>query len=210
MPRLYDISRTIAPATAVWPGDTPYSLEHILRLSEGASVNLTTLALSAHTGTHCDAPYHYVDGEAPPAELGLEPYIGPTHVVTIERQHGGITPADLPNPSLASVQRLLIHTWVSDLPDDQFPEDFPYPTLELIDWLADRGGVLFGVDMHSVDRFGSKDLECHHRLYERGLVNLETLKLSGVPDGEYELIALPLKLAGACGSPLRAVLRELS
>lgn len=209
MLNIYDISRTVTPSLAVWPGDTPFSFAHQLRLKEGASVNLTTLTLSAHTGTHADAPYHTTDLGEHPAEMPLEKYIGPAHAVTIARQHGGIVPEDFARHDLSGMQRLLIHTWVSHWPDDRWPEDFPYPTLELVDWLAENGVTLLGVDMPSVDRFDSKDLECHHRLLEHGIVNLETLTLAGVPDGVYELIALPLKLAGVCGSPLRAILRDL-
>ena len=210
MSLLYDISRTITPSLAVWPGDAPFSFEHALRTSDGASVNLTTLTLSAHTGSHADAPYHVAGDGAHPADLPLDPYLGPAHLVTITRQHGGIVPADFAGHDLAGVERLLIHTWVSDLPDEQWPDDFPYPTVELIDWLAAQGGVLLGLDCPSVDRFDSQDLPCHHRLYQYGMVNLETLRFAGVPDGRYELIALPLKLGGVCGSPVRAVLRSLA
>jgi arylformamidase len=208
MPELYDISRTISPTLAVWPGDHPFSFEHVLRIADGASVNLTTLTLSAHTGSHADAPYHYNDRGAHPADVPLEKYIGPAMVVTIQRQHGGIVPADFVDCEFTHLERLLIHTWVSDLPDDVWPDDFPYPTLELVDWLADRGVVLLGLDGPSVDRFDSKELPCHHRLAERGIAVLETLNLNGVPDGLYELVALPLKIAGICGSPVRAVLRK--
>ncbi|HLY27921.1 MAG TPA: cyclase family protein [Aggregatilineales bacterium] len=207
MPQLYDISRTIAPELAVWPGDTPFSLQHVMRLSEGKSVNLTTLTLSAHTGTHADAPYHYTDDGAHPDTLPLEAYIGPAHVATITRQQGGIVPADFGRRDLGGMQRLLIHTWLSDQGDSQWRDDFPYPTPELVEWLAKAGVVLLGVDMPSVDRADDEKLICHHLLYERGIVNLENLLLRDVPDGSYELIALPLKIAGACGSPLRAVLR---
>src|SRR5690242_15611341 len=100
MTALIDISRTVSTGTHVWPGDTPFTFEHNLRLSEGASVNLTTLHLSAHTGTHADAPYHYDDRGAHPAEVPLDRYIGPAHVVTIDRQHGGITPDDLAGKDL--------------------------------------------------------------------------------------------------------------
>lgn len=209
MTQLYDISRTIAPTLAVWPGDEPFSFTQVLHKISGDSVNLTTLTLSAHTGSHADAPYHYDDSGAHPAELPLEKYIGAAHVVTLARQHGGIVPADFDQHHLDGMERLLIHTWVSDLPDDQWAEDFPYPTVELIDWLANRGVVLLGVDMPSVDNFDSTTLDCHHRLKQHGIVNLETLCLKGVPDGVYELIALPLKIAGVCGSPVRAILRSL-
>lgn len=207
---IYDISRTVAPTLAVWPGDTPFSYQLMLDKRAGASVNLTTLTLSAHTGSHADAPYHYLEAGPHPAELPLEKYIGPAQVVTISRRSGGIIPADLSViTDGTTIQRLLIHTWCSDLADHEWPDNFPYPTVELIDWLADHGGVLFGVDMPSVDRFDSTDLPCHHRLYERGIVNLETLRLNNVPDGQYELVSLPLKLAGVCGSPVRAILRSL-
>jgi arylformamidase len=207
---IYDITRTIAPLLKVWPGDTPFSFDHTLKLAGGASVNLTTLHLSAHTGTHMDAPYHYQDGAEHPADLPLEPYIGPAHVVSIAREHGGIVPADFAGKDLMGVERLLIHTWVSSSPDSDWPQDFPYPTVELIDWLGGLGVVLFGVDMPSVDAVDSKTLECHHRLYDHHILNLESLMLRDVPDGIYELIALPLKFAGVCGSPLRAILRPLS
>ncbi|NDJ35505.1 MAG: arylformamidase [Chloroflexi bacterium] len=206
---IYDITRRIQPKLAVWPGDTPFSFEHVTRKSEGSAINLTTLTLSAHTGTHADAPYHYADDGAHPADLPLEKYIGPAHVATIERREGGIVPADFEGHDLSGLQRLLIHTWVSEGPDEVWPENFPYPTVALIDWLAEQGAVLLGVDMPSVDDFTSKTLECHHRLRQHGIVNLETLKFAGVPDGRYELIALPLKLDGVCGSPVRAILRAI-
>jgi len=105
------------------------------------------------------------------------------------------------------VERLLIHTWVSDLDDNQWPEDFPYPGVELIDWRADQGAVLLGMDSPSVDDFNSQDLPGHNRLRDRGIVHLELLQLRDVPDGTYELVALPLKLWGVCGSPVRTILR---
>jgi arylformamidase len=107
------------------------------------------------------------------------------------------------------VQRLLIHTWVSDLPDTQWPEDFPYPSVEVIDWLAGWGVVLLGVDGPSMDTLDSKDLPGHHALLRHGMVNLESLMLRNVPDGVYELIALPLKIDGVCASPVRAILRTV-
>lgn len=204
---IYDISRTIAPDTAVWPGDQPFSFGMIMRLSDGDSVNLTRLNISPHTGTHADAGWHTSNEGLHPDQLPLEKYMGPAQVVTIERKHGGIVPEDVAHAVTEPLERLLVHTWISDNPDNVFVEDFPYPTVELIDWLADQGTVLLGLDSPSVDAFESKDLPGHHRLRERGMVHLEILNLAGVPDGKYELIALPLKIAGVCGSPVRAVLR---
>ncbi len=206
MGHIYDISRTIRPGLAVWPGDTPFSAQQVLDRRAGDSVNLFTLILSAHTGTHADAPFHYDKAGAHPAALPLDPYIGPAVVISLARQHGGIVPGDFLGHDLKGVERLLIHTWVSEQPGETWPDDFPYPTPELVDWLAAQGVILLGVDMPSVDRFDSHNLECHHRLYANKIANLESLCLSGVPDGFYELIALPLKLDGVCGSPVRAIL----
>jgi arylformamidase len=108
---------------------------------------------------------------------------------------------------LTGAQRVLIRTWVSDLSDEEWPDNYPYPTPELVDHLAAYGVILLGVDMPSVDRFGDPSLVCHHRLYANNIAILERLNLSGVSDGDYELIALPLKLASVCGSPVRAILR---
>jgi arylformamidase len=151
-----------------------------------------------------------MDGDLHPADVPLDNYLGPAHVVTIMRQHGGIVPSDFEGRDLSGMTRLLIHTWVSDLPDGAWPENFPYPTVELADWLAALGVVLLGLDGPSMDAFESKDLPCHHRLREHRIMSLETLRFAGVPDGIYELIALPLRIAGVCGSPVRAVLRPLN
>lgn len=206
---LYDISRTISPSLAVWPGDAPFSFELAASLERGDTVNLTTLTLSAHTGTHADAPWHFAADGAHPADLPPERYIGLAHVVTVARERGGIGLADLAGHTLDGLQRLLIHTWVSDLPDEAWPEDFPYPALELIDWLGERGAALLGVDAPSVDAFDDAALPGHHRLRAHGIAHLESLCLRGVPDGVYELIALPLRIAGVCGSPVRAILRTV-
>lgn len=207
MPQLYDISRTITPDLAVWPGDSPFSAAHVLDRRAGHNVNLFTLTMSAHTGSHADAPFHYDNAGQHPAQAALWKYVGPARLVTVERRQGGILPADLPITDLDGTPRLLIRTWASDLPDEEWPEDFPHPTVALVDWLAAQGGVLLGLDAPSVDAFDSAELPVHHRLLYHQIVNLESLLLRGMPDGVYELIALPLKIDGVCGSPVRAILR---
>ncbi len=204
---IYDITRTISAQLAVWPGDNAYSAAHVLRLSEGASVNLTTLTLSAHTGSHADAYYHYERDGAHPAQMPLDAYLGRAQVVTVTRRAGALLPEDFGSVDLTGAERLLIHSHVSDLDDQSWPEEFPHLSVTLIEWLAGLGVRLVGLDSPSVDAFDSQDLPCHHALRRHGMVNLETLYLRGVPDGVYELFALPLKLDGACGSPVRAVLR---
>ncbi|MCC6616691.1 MAG: cyclase family protein [Anaerolineae bacterium] len=207
---LYDITRTVTPHLAVWPGDASFKAPLDWSIAAGAPVNLTTLTLSPHTGAHADAYYHYeLDGDHP-ATMPLEAYLGPARVVTVTKSDGPLLPADFPPGALTHVERLLIHSHVSDLPDEQFAQPFPYLSEELIAFLAGQGTRLIGLDSPSVDAFDSKDLPCHHALKRHRIVNLECLYLRGVPDGDYELIALPLKLDVACGSPVRAVLRTLN
>lgn len=205
----YDISRTITPTTAVWPGDTAYSAKPLVKMGGGASINLTTLTFSPHTGAHADAYYHYTPTGEFAAAMPLAPYIGPARVVTVSRRDGALLTTDFAHVSMVGVERLLIHSHVSDLPDDVWPEEFPYLSIELIEWLASLGVKLIGLDSPSVDAFTSKDLPCHHALPLYRMANLELLNLRGVPDGDYELIALPLKLDLACASPVRAILRSL-
>jgi len=209
MTQLYDISRLISSRLSLWPGDASFEVEQILDLKKGDLVNLTNVCMGPHTGSHTDAPWHTEPEGGDIASVSLASYIGPAHVVTVDTQHGPITPAAFAGYDLAGAERLLIHTWNSELPDDEWPEYFPYPTPELADWLAGLGVILLGVDMPSVDGFDSTDLACHHRLNHHGINIIERLVLKDVPDGIYELIALPLKFEGLCGSPVRAVLRSL-
>lgn len=204
---LYDITRTVSARTAVWPGDSSYAVAPVYQLAEGASVNLTTITMSPHTGTHADAYFHYERDGAHPVAMPLAAYLGPARVVTVAKRDGALTPDDFAHLSFDGLERLLVHSHVSDLADDQWPAEFPYLSVDLIAWLASKGVVLIGLDSPSVDAFESTDLPCHHALRAYGLVNLECLCLRGVPDGDYELTALPLKLESACGSPVRAVLR---
>ncbi len=206
---IYDITRTVTSQTPVWPGDHPYTVETILRIEDGASVNLTTLTLSPHTGSHADAAFHTERDGVHPAGENLDAYMGIARVITVSKWDGALLPTDFSEGALDGVQRLLIHSQVSEMPGDQWPDEFPYLSIELIQRLAGQGGRLVGLDSPSVDAFDSKALPCHHALRRLGMVNLENLCLVGVPDGDYELIALPLKLDLTCASPVRAVLRTL-
>ncbi len=206
---LYDITRTVSAKTAVFPGDTPFSAQLHWKLSEGAPVNLTTITTTPHVGTHADAYYHYEADGAHPAQMPLEAYIGRARVVTVGKRTGELTVSDFPYAALNGIERLLIHSWVSDVPDDQWVNDIPYVGVKLLETLAQRGVVLVGVDVSSMDSIESASLPSHHALKRLNMVNLENLMLRGVPDGDYELVALPLKLDTVCGSPVRAILRSL-
>lgn len=206
---IYDVTRMISPTTHVWEGDTPYSVTPVMQLSAGDSVNLMTVTLSPHVGSHADAYYHYeADGETP-AHMPLEAYIGRARLVTVSKREGLLVPEDFDHVDLRGGERLLIHSYVSDLEDTEWPLVIPALSVGLIAWLAGMGYRLIGTDAPSVDPFDSKTLDAHHALRRYGLVNIEHLRFAGVPDGDYELIALPLRLDFACASPVRAILRPL-
>lgn len=204
---LYDISRTVSPRSAVWPGDAPPRFTPQWQIALGQSVNLFTLSFSPHTGSHADAWYHYEAAGAHPAGMPLDAYVGPARVLSVTRRSGPLTEDDFPAGALDGVERLLVHSHVSDLADGVWPAEFPWISPALIARLAGTGCRLIGLDSPSFDALDSGDLPGHHALYQHRLVNLECLMLRGVPDGDYELIALPLKLDEVCGSPVRAVLR---
>jgi arylformamidase len=204
-----DISRTLSPEIAVWPGDTPFSITANLSLADGASVNLTTLTLSAHTGSHVDAPYHFRQEGEPLDALSLEPFWGLAQVVTVSQREGSLLPGAFAEYDLSRAPRLLVRSRCSDMDPRQFPAAFVHPSPELAAFLGDQGVILYGTDAPSMDAENSKTLAGHHALAEAGIAILEGLDLSRAEDGLYELVALPLKIAGGDGSPVRAALRPL-
>jgi arylformamidase len=201
---LYDISPLLSSRLAVWPGDTPPSREVLLDLSRGDNITLSSLHATVHLGAHADAPSHYGPGPAI-HERPLETYIGPCQVMRLAVPRATrITSQMLPAPVQAP--RLLLAT--GSYPDpEHFNTDFSALSVELVDHLHERGVLLVGIDTPSVDLFDSKDLPAHRAFLRHDLAILEGLVLAGVPQGLYELIALPLRLEGFDASPLRAVLR---
>lgn len=206
---IIDISRSLQAGMAVWPGDSPFHLETILDRRQGDSVNLTTLTLSAHTGSHADAPRHFTDDGLTMDAVDLRPYWGPARLVTISKAAGPLLPADFAATDLRGAERLLVRTPLQGLPFDQFPDDLPYPSPELADFLGELGVLLYGTDTPSMDAIDSHDLPGHKALLGNGIAILEGLDLSGAVDGRYQLVALPLKIVGGDGSPVRAALRPL-
>lgn len=211
-PTLYDLSPTISPALAVWPGDAPFSVEQAASLAAGDGANVSTLRGTCHLGSHADAPWHTEADGATIDRLPLATFLGPCRVVEappvpllmpghLELPAAtGDGPADEP-------PRLLVKT--GSAPDaERFPERYTALSPELAAALAERY-LLVGVDTPSVDPPASEALPAHHALAGAGVAILEWLRLAPVPPGRYELIALPLKLAGFDASPVRAVLRGL-
>lgn len=207
---IIDISRTLQPGMAVWPGDPPFAREAVASRAAGDIVNLTRLVMSAHTGAHIDAPHHFADAAATVEQLDLGCYWGPAQVVTVTKRSGPLFPADFAHVDLAAAPRLLVHSPASELDPTQFPDHYVYPSPELAAVLAANGVILFGADAPSVDAVDSADLAGHHALLAAGVAILEGLDLRYAADGLYELVALPLKIAGGDGSPVRAALRPLN
>jgi len=204
---LHDITPRITAALAVWPGDTPPTREVLLDLRRGDVVTLSTLRATVHLGAHADAPSHYDPGGESIETRPLELYVGPCRVVRVAAERGTrIRPSALPG-DLRS-ERVLLATGTHPCPE-RFDPGFAALAPELVDALHERGVRLVGVDTPSVDLFDSKDLPAHQRFAAHDMAILEGLVLAGVPEGEYELIALPLPLAGFDASPVRAVLRTL-
>lgn len=207
MKRIWDISPPIAADSPLFPGDEPYSQKWTARIGPGCPVNLSAITLSPHIGAHADAPLHYADDAKAIGAVELLPYLGPCRVFHVIGQGPLVRPEHL-LPRIEGVpERVLVRT--CQRAPTAWSEDFVSFAPETIDWLASLGVKLVGIDSQSVDPAASKTLDSHHRLLANDLRVLENLVLDEVPAGDYQLIALPLKLTQACASPVRAVLREL-
>jgi arylformamidase len=207
MKRLWDISPPIAPDSPLFPGDTAYSQQWTAQIGPDCPVNLSAITMSPHIGAHADAPLHYGRGAPTIGTVSLAPYLGPCRVIHAIGCGPLVTISHLRHAGEGLPPRVLVRT-CEKAPIAWSPE-FAAFAPETITWLASLGVQLVGIDSQSVDPAESKSLDSHHRLLEHDLRVLENLVLDDVPAGDYELIALPLKLTTADASPVRAVLREL-
>jgi arylformamidase len=200
---IIDISLPLDTQLAAWPGDTEFGYELTWKRSAGATVNVGALRLSTHFGTHVDAPFHFADGGATLHELPLATFVGKA-IVVHARGAQTISRRDL-SRNLGGATRLLIRTDAWSDPR-VFPEKIPVLELDVPDWLGSQGIVLLGVDLPSVDALDSQDLPIHHALARNGVTILESLNLTDVEEGVYELVAAPLKVVGGDAGPARALL----
>lgn len=202
-----DISVALGTRTPEWPGDTPYSCRWTWEIARGESVNVSEIRSSPHVGTHADAPLHVRDGWPASHDFPLDPFIGPAFVFTIAAEPLVVGPTGLLGLPNGRIERLLLRSGRS-VALGAFPGSWPALSVPSVRMLLERGLRLLGVDSPSVDTRTSTTLEVHNALFEGGAYNLENLDLRGVEDGEYELIAPPIKLTGADAAPVRAVLRS--
>lgn len=210
MGELIDISRPLDARMPGWPGETPFHREPSTSVEAGDVATTSYLHGFAHTGTHVDAPSHFIAGGATLGEVPLEPWIGPCRVVRHEPDRD-VTATDLDGWDLDGTKRLLICTqnvsrWES-APD--FREDYLAVDASAAEAIVTRGIELVGVDYISIETLEGGDYPVHHTLLGAGVAIVEGLRLEHVEPGDYELIALPLSIAGGDGGPVRAILREL-
>lgn len=203
----WDISPAIAPGIPVWPGDSEYSAETTWQIADGCPVKVSKITMSTHTGAHCDAPSHYdVDGKSID-EVDLQTYIGACrvlHCIGVSQ----VEPHHIAAQLTGTPPRVLLRTYQS-APVMRWDKDFPTVHPATIDLLAQHGVRLVGIDSPSLDPQESKTLDCHLTVKKHQMAILEGIVLDEIAQGDYELIALPLKLAGLDASPVRAILRSL-
>ena len=206
-PTLWDISPTISAGIPVWPGDTPFEASPTWEIRDGCPVHVSRMTMTTHLGAHTDAPSHY-DPAGPGIDaVELTPYLGPCRVIHCVGVKT-VRPADIEARLDGVPARVLLRTYAS-APRQSWDPAFPAIAPETIALLASKGVILVGTDAASLDPQDSKTLDAHHAVRRHGLAILEGVVLDEVPPGDYELIALPLKLAGMDASPVRAILRTL-
>jgi len=207
MNKWIDITNPLSNKIAVWPGDTPFQFELASTKEQTGSVNIGKLTASVHTGTHVDAPFHFNSGAAAIDQLDVNIYIGRAKIIDVTGLKY-IGREELQSYDLDGAERLLLKT-KNQSNILEFPSEIPLLREDIGSFLKEKGIFLLGLDIPSVDEITSKELPIHHTLYQHGVYILENLLLDNVEEGEYDLIALPLRIEGADGSPVRAVIRKV-
>ena len=205
--RIWDISQPLTADLPVWPGDTAFASRRTWMIGDGSPVNVAAFETSTHAGTHADAPLHYHPGGQTSGQVDLTPYLGPCRVIDA-RADGPVIGLDVVESLAALPSRVLFRTY-ERFPHGAWEPAFTTVSAEAIAALAARGVRLIGIDSPSLDPQDSKTMDAHHAVMAADMRILEGLVLDDVPPGDYELIALPLKLMDLDSSPVRAVLREL-
>lgn len=204
---IYDISQTLHEGIEVWQGDRPYRYEWTMRIRDGEPCNVSAVTMSTHTGTHIDAPLHFDESGIDVASIPADRFIGPARVMEVQVEKC-ITATDLRRLPIDGVKRLLFKTRRARREVRESCPGFVYLAEDGADYLGGLGLLLIGTDAPSVDACDSQTLTSHRILSQHQVAILEGATLDLVPPGDYELICLPLKLAGLDGSPVRAVLRR--
>ncbi len=206
--RIWDISQVLRPEMPIWPGEAPPALRRNAQISAECPVNVGAIETPLHAGTHADAPFHYDALGPASAECELGPYVGPCVVLDVRGAQGRVEPASVDWPALDGAERVIFRTY-DRFPADRWDSDFTAIAPAVIARLREAGVRLVGTDAASLDPEQSKTMDAHQEVRAGDMRILEGLVLDDVPAGRYELTALPLKIAGADASPVRAILREV-
>lgn len=209
---IFDVTVPVSNELPTWPTDPSVEISDFCSLSAGDGANVSMLNFGAHTGTHVDAPAHFIEGAAKVESLSLNVLIGEATVIEVPDEATAIDEEFVQKNYTPGTERLLFKTrnsafWNETKP--QFHTDFTYLDLPAARWLVDQGIKLVGIDYLSIEKYGSEKHETHLALLSRGVVILEGLNLTGIAAGNYELICLPLRLRSnkGDGAPARVVLR---
>jgi arylformamidase len=207
--KIYDISLSITPGMPVWPGDPAVVLERVSSMDSGAHDNVSRLACCVHTGTHVDAPHHFLNDHRTVESLPLEILTGPAQVIQISDDEDVVTSKVLDKVAIpVGTLRLLLKTRNSRLWEGawkKFDKDFVGVSADGADWLARQGIKLVGIDYLSIAPY-KQSIPTHQALLKPGIIILEGLDLSSVSPGAYDMFCLPLKLVGSDGAPARVIL----
>jgi len=209
-PRLIDVSVILTPGIATYPGNPPFEIAPVHRIAAGDTANNSRLTMGTHTGTHVDAPKHFMDDRPGVDAMSLDLLIGRARVVDMPVR-GGITAKHLQDAGLREDLRVLLRTPNSKLwnnTKEPFHQEYTHLTGDGAKFLVDQGVKLVGVDYLSVEQFHSPTHPAHHALLGANVIIIEGLNLSDAEPGLYEMYCLPLKIAGADGAPARVVLKR--
>ena len=206
---LIDISQVLHAGVPVWPGEPSFAYERLAQIDAACPVNTGRLTLSTHAGTHADAPRHYAAAGLDSADTALDAYVGRCVVLDMRHARSVIEQGDLDWPLVAGEQRVLLRTY-AQFPHAAWDSAFTAVSAAVIARLGQAGVHLVGTDAPSLDPQDSKTMDAHQAILRHDMRILEGLVLDHVEPGPYELIALPLRIAGSDSSPVRAVLRALA
>lgn len=199
-----DITQTLTEDTAHWPEDTPFRFEVPVTKADTGSVNIGKVTTSTHTGTHIDAPFHFDEAGRTVERLDVNRYIGEATIIEVYST-GEITREVLERFTVKG--RILLIRTQKAYDTERFPEEVPVLGEDAVAYIASLGIKLYGIDVPSVDALDSKDLTIHHKLHQNDIMIIENVVLAETPGGFYDFIALPLKIKGGDGSPVRAVVK---
>lgn len=204
----HDITLELSGDIAVYPGDPRCSITKLCEIGKGDAVNMSGISLTSHTGTHMDAPAHFIEGGLTVDRIPASTFIGKAKVFEIVSKDA-IKACDICRLDMQKGDVILFKTGNSSfVRDEMFHREYTYIAPDAAEIIAQKGVKMVGIDYMSVDRYDSTDFEAHKTFLGNGIIIIENIDLNGIKPGEYGILALPLKVKGGDGSPARVILTE--